>query len=95
MQTKGCVHSLELFKYQKLYNWCRTRITSGAIKNQDKLPSENILQRKFGYSRQTVRMALGQLEADGLIVRVRGSGTYVSYEDRNGDNDGEPEGFRR
>lgn len=95
MQTNGCAHSLERFKYQKLYNWCRTRITSGAIKNQDKLPSENILQRKFGYSRQTVRMALGQLEADGLIIRVRGSGTYVSYKKQNGDNEGNLKQFRR
>ena len=53
------------------------------------------MQRKFGYSRQTVRMALGQLEADGLIIRVRGSGTYVSYEKQNGDNEGNLEQFRR
>ena len=37
-------------KYQKLYNWGRTLITSGVIKNGDKFPSENILQKKFGYS---------------------------------------------
>ena len=37
-------------------------------------------QKKFGYSRQTVRTALQQLENEGLITRVRGSGTYVSYE---------------
>ena len=36
-------------KYQKLYNWGRTLITSGVIKNQDKFPSEHILQKKFGY----------------------------------------------
>ena len=70
----------ENLKYQKLYNWGRTLITSGVIKNQDKFPSEHILQKKFGYSRQTVRTALQQLEEEGLITRVRGSGTYVSYE---------------
>lgn len=67
-------------KYQKLYRWSRTIITSGAIKNKEKFPSEHILQKKFGYSRQTVRMALDLLEQEGLITRVRGSGTYVSYE---------------
>ena len=36
-------------------------------------------------SRQTVRTALNQLEEDGLIVRVKGSGTYVSYENKNED----------
>ena len=42
-------------KYQKLYNWAHTLITSGVIKNMDKFPSETSLQKKFGYSRQTVR----------------------------------------
>ena len=72
----------ENLKYQKLYNWGRTLITSGVIKNQDKFPSEHILQKKFGYSRQTVRNALDRLEEDGLIIRVKGSGTYVSYENK-------------
>lgn len=40
-----------LLKYEKLYNWGRTLITSGVIQNEDKFPSENILQKKFGYSR--------------------------------------------
>ncbi len=85
MSKKGTAHSQDLLKYQKLYNWCRTLITSGVIKNKDKFPSENILQKKFGYSRQTVRTALNQLEEDGLIVRVKGSGTYVSYENKTED----------
>ena len=83
MLKKDSVHSLEQLKYQKLYNWCRTLITSGVIKNNEKFPSENILQKKFGYSRQTVRTALNQLETDGLIVRIKGSGTYVSYENKS------------
>ena len=66
-------------KYQKLYNWGRTLIMSGVLRNMDKFPSEHMLQNKFGYSRQTVRNALNRLEQDGLIARVKGSGTYVSY----------------
>ena len=77
----------ENLKYQKLYNWGRTLITSGVIKNQDKFPSEHILQKKFGYSRQTVRNALDRLEKDGLIIRVKGSGTYVSYENSGADGE--------
>jgi len=49
-------------KYRKLYNWGRTLIVSGVIKNNEKFPSEHILEKKFGYSRQTVRNALNQLE---------------------------------
>lgn len=70
----------ECLKYQKLYNWAHTLITSGVIKNMDKFPSEPSLQKKFGYSRQTVRTALQKLEEEGLVTRVRGSGTYVSYD---------------
>lgn len=55
-------------KYQKLYHWAHTLITSGVIKNMDKFPSETILQKKFGYFRQTVRTALQQLEDEGLIT---------------------------
>ena len=87
MAKKGSSNNRDLLKYQKLYNWCRTLIMSGVIKNKDKFPSENILQKKFGYSRQTVRTALNQLEEDGLIVRVKGSGTYVSYENRKKDKE--------
>lgn len=75
--TKG---EENLLKYEKLYNWGKTLITSGVLKNGEKFPSENVLQRKFGYSRQTVRTALDVLEKEGLISRVKGSGTYVSYE---------------
>ena len=52
--------------------------------------AETSLQKKFGYSRQTVRTALQQLEEEGLITRVRGSGTYVSY-DSNGVNGERPQ----
>lgn len=43
-----------------------------------KLPSEPELARQTGYSRQTVRHALKLLEQESLIVRVRGSGTYLA-----------------
>ena len=54
----------EGLKYQKLYNWAHTLITSGVIKNMDKFPSETSLQKKFGYSRQTVRTAIGGRRSD-------------------------------
>lgn len=66
-------------KYMKIYNWGKTIIISGVLKEGDKFPSENILTGKFGFSRETVRGALEKLEKEGLIERVRGSGTYVSF----------------
>lgn len=66
-------------KYMKVYNWGKTIIISGVLKYGAKFPSENVLTRKFGFSRETVRGALEHLEDEGLIRRVRGSGTYVSF----------------
>lgn len=76
-------------KYMRLYNWGRTLIVSGVLKSGDRFLSEHILQKKFGYSRQTVRAALELMEEEGLIHRVRGSGTYVSHE--NGSSGEEPQ----
>ena len=45
-RTAGEVRIKENLKYQKLYNWGRTLITSRGNQNQDKFPSEHILQKK-------------------------------------------------
>ena len=50
-----------------------------------KLPGETALAEQFGCSRQTVRGALALLEREGLIVRARGSGTYLADAQRRRD----------
>lgn len=64
-------------KYADLAAKLREEIQSGVYAAGQKLPSENELTALTGYSRQTVRQAMGLLEKDGLTDRVRGSGTYV------------------
>ena len=44
----------------------------------EKLSSELQLARKYRISRSTVRKALDSLAEEGLITRVRGSGTFVA-----------------
>lgn len=43
----------------------------------DMLPSENEFCQAYGISRTTVRQTLRELEAQGLIVRKRGIGTFI------------------
>ncbi len=51
-----------------------------------KLPGEAELSAQTGYSRQTVRHALALLEEEGLVIRLRGSGTYLSENRRSRGN---------
>jgi GntR family transcriptional regulator len=44
----------------------------------DAIPSERQLSSDLGFSRLTVRAALDDLVREGLLVRKRGSGTFVS-----------------
>jgi GntR family transcriptional regulator len=54
------------------------RIESGELKSGDRLPSERELSEKLGVNRMTLRRALRVIEDQGLLVRRRGSGTYVA-----------------
>lgn len=69
-------------KYQALINYIKEQIAAGALCPGDKLPSENELSEQFSISRQTVRKAIGVLEEDGVVRRVKGSGTYLNYDRR-------------
>lgn len=64
-------------KYISLVNWIRGKISTRELHPGDKLYSENELSEMFGLSRQTVRHAIGILESEGLVERIRGSGTYI------------------
>ncbi len=47
-------------------------------KPKDKLPNEKDLCSMFGVSRQVIREALKTLEAQGYLVTMHGSGSYVA-----------------
>lgn len=64
--------------YYQLQELIRQQIESGVWASGDALPTEHDLCRRHGVSRVCVRQALGILEADGAIVRRRGSGTFVA-----------------
>ena len=61
----------------------RQRIGSGELPTGARLPAERALADQFGVARGTIREALRQLEAMGLVERKAGSGTYVTWTDHD------------
>lgn len=64
-------------RYLRLHSVLSQALAEGRIGAREPLPSEPRLMREYGVSRSTVRRALARLEAEGRIVRRRGSGTYA------------------
>lgn len=56
----------------------KEEIGQGKYANGEKLPTEAEYSALFHVSRQTVRKALDTLEAEQLITRIQGSGSYVN-----------------
>jgi len=55
----------------------RESIISDEYAVDDRLPTEPVLAQNMGVSRATLREALNQLEAEDLIYRIHGLGTFV------------------
>lgn len=64
--------------YSQLVSIVKRNISAGTLVTGELLPSEAELCKTFDISRSTVRQAIGALEADGLVVRKQGRGTFVA-----------------
>ena len=64
--------------YYQVMRSLKEDILSGRFAPEDRLPSEAELTEIFDVSRVVARQALEILEDEGLIVRVRGKGTFVA-----------------
>ncbi len=64
--------------YQQVRELFLSRISSGAWRPAESLPSEQSLAAELGVSQGTVRKALDSLAADNLVERRQGKGTFVS-----------------
>ncbi len=69
--------------YYQIETILRKKILSGELPPLSLLPSEEALAEEYGVSRITVRQALTLLEQDGLLLRHRGKGTFVSEKARS------------
>ncbi len=65
-------------KYRQLLQLLRQQILSGELAPGAQAPTEEALMARHGLSRGTVRRAIEQLAAEGLVYTAQGSGTYVS-----------------
>ena len=64
--------------HRQLRRHIRERIFRGDYADGEKLPPERALAESLGISRVTVRRALAQLAAEGIVSRQQGSGNRVS-----------------
>ncbi len=65
-------------KYNQIEEELKALILEEKIKPGEKMPSENVLSKQYGVSRQTVRKAISDLVNEGFVYAVQGSGTYCS-----------------
>lgn len=63
--------------YQEVATLLRERIRAREVGPGDRLPTIEMLATDLGVSSITVRAALDELDAEGLVERRQGSGTFV------------------
>jgi GntR family transcriptional regulator len=64
--------------YVQVADILRSRIDAGQLLPDRPVPSETQLQQEFGVARGTARKAIALLRDQGLVVTVRGRGSYVN-----------------
>ena len=71
-------------KYLQISAWLKELIHTGRYQADEKLPSEVELSKMCGVNRNTLRQAIGELTAAGLLRKEKGTGTFVSSPSTNG-----------
>lgn len=57
----------------------RNSILQKKYRSGQKLPTENELSEQYKVSKITIRKAMSNLAKDGLVQKVQGKGTFISY----------------
>lgn len=77
--------------YRQVADALRVKIEQRDLEPGRQLPTEARLMERYGVSRNTVRLALGVLRSEGLVVTGQGRGSFVadlSVEADDADHDG-------
>lgn len=64
--------------YRQIADRLRDEIAARRFEPSGRLPTESEIGARFAVSRVTVRLALDRLEAEGLIERRKGKGTFTA-----------------
>jgi GntR family transcriptional regulator len=71
-------NDLPLPLYLQLARHLRSLVSDGKLGHGDALPGERELAERLGVSRITVRKAVRELSAEGLLLQRQGAGTFVN-----------------
>jgi GntR family transcriptional regulator len=93
---------------QPLYKQVKEQIVESLVRNEwlpgAMIPSEKQLAARYSVAISTIRAAIGELAASGVLVRTQGKGTHVAHHSARGNayrffnvvrNSGEKEQFHR
>ncbi len=69
------------YLYEKIYQILKDKIDRHELTVGDMVPTELELSQEFGVSRITSKRVLQELEKDGLIIRIRGKGSFVKEQE--------------
>ena len=65
--------------YEQILNQIKTQILSGELSSDELLPSIRVLAKELKVSIITTKRAYEELEKEGFIETVVGTGTFVSH----------------
>lgn len=70
-------------RYTQVTHWhaanrLREEIIGGAVRDGDKIEPEEELATRYGVARNTIRKAITQLRAEGILASIHGRGTYAA-----------------
>ena len=68
--------------YEQIKDGLRRMIVTGAMAQDEKLPSVRALATQLSINPNTIQRAYRELEADGYILSVAGKGSFVAQVDQ-------------
>ena len=71
-------------KHREIAAALRHEVEAGGWQLGERLPGEQDLARRFGVAHMTMRHAVANLVDEGVLIRVRGKGTFLVPQDKQG-----------